>query len=208
MSTYADAVYSALLTADEPMSSRSLYEANDTFETPDQVNKAIGYLVKTGRAEVAGTEKPKNGKTIRLYRALTPDEQTERKPSDLDQQLAAAIRERDTELSEAVIEPLAAAGPLIGEWPDALEERPVFPREWSDDPMPKAPRYELKRIDRPSVGDPIISAIRRLPVGRMKLQGLDHDIRRVRSLADTIGDAGPDVSAWLNDLANKLEAAA
>ncbi|MCF7995231.1 MAG: hypothetical protein K9L88_10370, partial [Chromatiaceae bacterium] len=57
-------------------------------------------------------------------------------------------------------------------------------------------------------GDPIISAIRRLPVGRMRLQGIDHDIRRARALADTIGDAGPDVSAWLHDLANKLESAA
>ena len=201
MSTYTDTVYSALLTADEPMSSRGLYEAHDTFENPEQVNKAIAHLVKTGRAEHAGTIKPSKGKTVRLYRALTPDEQAERAPSppaDLDQQLAAAIRERDAETAEAVIEPLASVVPVVGgEWPDAIEERTVaWSREWLDKP----------RIN--ASGDPIISAIRRMQIGKPRIQGIDHDIRRVRSLADAIGDAGPDVSAWLNELANKLEAAA
>ena len=124
MTTYSDTVYSALLTADEPMSSRGLYEALDTFENPEQVNKAVAYLVKQGRAEMAGMEKPKGGKAVRLYRALTPDEQAERAPSapaDLDQQLHKAIRERDAELAEAVIELEPPAEPAV-----SIDDDPVI----------------------------------------------------------------------------------
>ncbi|NBC46729.1 MAG: hypothetical protein GVY22_01800 [Gammaproteobacteria bacterium] len=117
MTTYADAIYSALLTADRPISSRALYEQHDTFESPDQVSKAIGYLVKTGRAEVAGTEKPKNGKTIRLYRALTDADQREKAPSDLDQQLLAAIRDRDRDDAEALVSTDDSQSPLATKVP-------------------------------------------------------------------------------------------
>ena len=202
MTTYSDTVYSALLTADEPMSSRALYKAHDTFESAEQVNKAVAYLVKQGRAEMVGMEKPKGGKAVRLYRALTPDEQTERAPSapaDLDQQLAAAIRERDAETAEAVIEPLASVVPAVGgEWPDAIEERPVA---WSREARSFKPRINAS-------GDPIINAMRRMQIGKPRIQNIETDIRRVRSLADAIGDAGPDVSAWLSELADKLESAA
>ena len=128
MTTYSDTVYSALLTADEPMSSRALYKAHDTFESAEQVNKAVAYLVKQGRAEMVGMEKPKGGKAVRLYRALTPDDQTERAPSapaDLDQQLAAAIRERDAELAEAVIEPEPPAEPAA-EPAASIDDDPVI----------------------------------------------------------------------------------
>lgn len=97
--------------------------------------------------------------------------------TDPDAQLAEAIRERDDETAEAVIEPEAGEA-----------------------------RNGLKLIG--PYGDPIINAMRRMQIGKPCIQGIEHDIRRARELSRVIGDAGPDVSAWLSELADKLERAA
>jgi hypothetical protein len=70
------------------MSSRAIYDAHDTFESAEKVNKAVAHLVKTGRAECVGTEKPASGKTVRVYRAIAPTHEP-----DIDAQLTEALRE-------------------------------------------------------------------------------------------------------------------
>lgn len=140
MTTYTDAVYTALLKSDAPMSSRAIYDAYDTFEDAQKVNKAIAYLVKTGRAECVGAEKPKNGKTIRVYRALVP--------ADIDKALAE-------ELQKSVMpEPEARA---LNHHPGSLIDHPD--PKW--EPIEKALAQRIEERDQDTaeaVIDPIMGA--------------------------------------------------
>jgi len=190
--TTLENVQAALSAAKKPVTARELFEVNDHFESIDDLSKSLSKLVKTGRAKVCGMTSPPKGNARKLYQAVAE------KNDDLDRQLAEAILERDRETAEAVIEP------MIGAWPELPKGMPP-----GCEPLPTK-RYSLRQLGiKPGTkhdGDPIVRAISRLPIGR--IQGLSTDIERGRRLANMIGDAGPDVSAWLHEFMDKLENAA
>jgi predicted ArsR family transcriptional regulator len=183
--TNQDMIHAALMLSGKPMSAKTLHDSLDQIENQQQVNSALSHLVKLGRVEVVGTEKPKNGKAIKLYRALTDTDQVERTPEpDLDAQLAQAIRERDRDMAEAVVDPAESVAPIIAGnvWKNGMS-------------------YEPKT----AIGDPALNAIERLATRAGKIQGAREDAVFLRHLSAWAEPIECDVAARLTLIAEKLE---
>lgn len=146
--------------------------------------------------------KTKTGRPTAIYAPAAP-------PPDLDQQLASAIRARDTERAEAVIED-APRGK--GAWPDT-PEGPAHPgAACAADTPPAAPEADLAvaaAMPPTSDSDPYHAAIERLRCAlRPRIQSAAPDARFLRDLGAALEDGLPDDTPGCADVSARLRAIA
>ena len=117
MTNYTDIVHRALFAQPAPVSGAELFELVDSVTERSQISNALSQLVKTGRAEMVGTQKT-TGKPVRLYRALVAPDHALDSASQADMRELAAeaerveARARAAELDSRPGVPISASQPL------------------------------------------------------------------------------------------------